>query len=198
MLGTSIKNNTQKHLKPNKPNSFGKTSAFIQSNNKTNKTNLCIETKTTKTTNTSNTTNKTKYVSFIDKMIIDSIARKKTIEYQKKYKEMLFWQNKDKRLDELMISLTHTYHNKIMEGINQASFNGLREKYMNFNKDDFKADFPLLGNPKTIASKWLDEMCKEDSKYVPRDSFDPNARLHFKGLSYRILYNKQFTIYFTW
>ena len=73
---------------------------------------------------------------------------------------MLFNKIKKKRLNELMIGLTNTYHSKIMEGINHASFNGLREKYMNFNKDSFKADFDTLGNPKKIASKWLNEMCK--------------------------------------
>ena len=47
---------------------------------------------------------------------------------------MLFQQNKQKRLHELMINLTHNYHSKIVLGIQHASFNGLREKYMNFNK----------------------------------------------------------------
>jgi len=44
---------------------------------------------------------------------------------------------------------------------------GKREKFMNLEYNDFKANFPGLGKPADVCHRWLTEMTKEDSHYLP-------------------------------
>jgi hypothetical protein len=94
---------------------------------------------------------------------------------------------------------------------------------MNFEYEDFKADFPELGRPKEVCERWLAEMTNSDSKYLPYKTpeyfesqyethFDslaamadgqysvsePPVRDHFSGLQFDVWNNKSFTVRFTW
>ena len=94
---------------------------------------------------------------------------------------------------------------------------------MNFDYNDFKADFPELGNPKEVCQRWLSEMCNPESKYLPYKKpeyfhsqyethfhnlpaladaqynvSEPPEKDHFSGLQFDVWNNAAFTVHFTW
>lgn len=136
-------------------------------------------------------------MSFINNLIETSAERSKIVEEEQSEKQKRFEESKAKRLDEIMTRLTEKYHPLLKKGLNQAAHAGRREKYMNFERDDFKANFPTLGTPGEMAMRWLQEMVKEDSKYLPfREGTED--REHFKGLEFDVWNNKAFTIHLKW
>jgi hypothetical protein len=139
-------------------------------------------------------------MSFAEQLADISIKRAKVIQDYKMQQVREFMQAKEKRETEL-----------------------LREKYMNFEYNDFKADFPELGKPKEVCERWLGEMTNPDSKYLPYKTpeyfesqyerhFDslaamadgqysvsePPPRDHFSGLQFDVWNNSAFTVKFTW
>ena len=75
-------------------------------------------------------------------------------------------QAKDEREVELMTFLTKKYHKSIKDAMYRAALiDGPKEKYMNFDYNDFKAKFPELGNPKQVREGWLGEMTNVDSVF---------------------------------
>ena len=136
-------------------------------------------------------------MSFINSLIETSAERSKIVEEEQSEKQKRFEESKAKRVDEIMTRLTEKYHPLLKKGLNQAAHAGRREKYMNFERDDFKANFPTLGTPGEMAVRWLQEMVKEDSKYLPfREGTED--REHFKGLEFDVWNNKAFTIHLKW
>ena len=136
-------------------------------------------------------------MSFINSLIETSAERSKIVEEEQSEKQKRFEESKAKRLDEIMTRLTEKYHPLLKKGLNQAAYAGRREKYMNFVRDDFKANFPTLGTPGEMALRWLQEMVKEDSKYLPfREGTED--REHFKGLQFDVWNNGAFTIHLKW
>lgn len=136
-------------------------------------------------------------MSFINSLIETSAERSKIVEEEQSEKQKRFEESKAKRLDEIMTRLTEKYHPLLKKGLNQAAHAGRREKYMNFVRDDFKANFPTLGTPGEMALRWLQEMIKEDSKYLPfREGSED--REHFKGLEFDVWNNGAFTIHLKW
>ena len=136
-------------------------------------------------------------MSFINSLIETSAERSKIFEEEQSEKQKRFEESKAKRLDEIMTRLTEKYHPLLKKGLNQAAHAGRREKYMNFVRDDFKANFPTLGTPGEMALRWLQEMIKEDSKYLPfREGTED--REHFKGLEFNVWNNGAFTIHLKW
>ena len=136
-------------------------------------------------------------MSFINTLIETSAERSKIVEEEQSEKQKRFEESKAKRVDEIMTRLTEKYHPLLKKGLNQAAHAGRREKYMNFERDDFKANFPTLGTPGEMAVRWLQEMVKEDSKYLPfREGTED--REHFKGLEFDVWKNKAFTIHLKW
>ena len=163
-------------------------------------------------------------MSFAEQLAEISIKRAKVIQdYQmKKFRE--FEKAKSERENQLMTYLTTKYHKSIKDAIYKAALvNGLREKYMNFEYKDFKANFPELGKPKEVCERWLGEMTNPDSKYLPYKTpeyfesqyethFDslaamadgqysvsePPVRDHFSGLQFDVWNNSAFTVKFTW
>ena len=107
-------------------------------------------------------------MSFAQELADTSIKRAKAIQDFHMQKMREFEAEKSKREDELMKTLTTKYHNHIKEALwNSALIGGKREKYMNLDYNDFKANFPELGKPAVVCERWLTEMTKEDSPYVP-------------------------------
>ena len=145
-------------------------------------------------------------MSFINTLIDTSIERSriKDIELKARIRNGLekkkkFEEAKARRLDDMMVMLTEKYHPLMKNGMKHAAHVGLREKYMNFVRDDFKANFPTLGTPPEMARMWLYEMTTEDSKYIPfKDGCEDNGRDHFKGLEFDVWNNRVFTVKLTW
>lgn len=137
-------------------------------------------------------------MSFINTLVQTSTERAKVVELESGEKRKRFEEAKEKRLDEIMTMLTDKYHPLLKKGLEQAAHAGRREKYINFQRDDFKANFPTLGTPAEMASRWLCEMTKEDSKYLPLKDDESGDREHFKGLDFDVWNNAVFTIKFTW
>ncbi len=107
-------------------------------------------------------------MSFAQELADTANKRAKAIQDFKIKKMREFEAEKSKREDELMKKLTEKYHHLIKEALwNSALIGGNREKYMNLNYNDFKANFPELGKPAEVCHRWLTEMTKEDSQYVP-------------------------------
>jgi hypothetical protein len=163
-------------------------------------------------------------MSFAEQLADISIKRAKVIQDYKMQQVREFMQAKEKRETELMTFLTKKYHKSVKDALYRAALiEGLREKYMNFEYNDFKADFPELGKPKEVCERWLGEMTNPDSKYLPYKTpeyfesqyethFDslaamadgqysvsePPVRDHFSGLQFDVWNNSAFTVKFTW
>jgi len=99
--------------------------------------------------------------------------------------------------DEKFKALTAKYHSSIKTGIEHAAKRGKREKYINFDRDDFKANCVGLGFPQEFQDMWLKEMCNPKSEYLPTND-DTGEKIHFEGISYNIWNNRNFTTVFKW
>ena len=149
-------------------------------------------------------------MSFAKELAETAIQRAKAIQdiQMREFRE--FEKKKQLREDELMNNLTNKYHPLIKKALwDAALIHGNREKYMNFDYNDFKANFPTLGNPVQVCSRWLTEMTNEDSQYLPYkpvpcwDSTDvtdlsPREKDHFAGLQFDVRGNGAFTVQFKW
>ena len=155
-------------------------------------------------------------MSFANELALTSIKTAKAIQdfHMKKLRE--FEKKKNIRENELMIYLTKKYHPIIKQALwNSAYITGNREKYMNLDYNDFKANFPELGNPAAVCRRWLTEMTKEDSPYIPYklpsgldclsaladaqyNVIEPPKKDHFAGIQFNVWNNKAFTVHFTW
>ena len=101
------------------------------------------------------------------------------------------------RRDELLIALTNKYLLDVRANILCAAKKGFREKYMNFNRRDFKVNFPGLGTPAQVQRDWLNEMCNPESKYILEDP-DTGKKLTLEGICSDVWNNANFTTVFTW
>lgn len=115
----------------------------------------------------------------------------------KKKNQKLEEQKLDKK-ENIYKELTEKYHGIIKSGIMSAAKQGKREKYINFDRNDFKANYPGLGYPKDIQQNWLDDVITNPaSDFLPRH-YDTDMPEHLNGLIYEIWNNKKFTTKFTW
>jgi hypothetical protein len=154
-------------------------------------------------------------MSFAAALEEQSIITAKAIQdvQMKKFRE--FEKEKAIREDELMKNLTIKYHTHLKFALlNAAILHGRREKYINFDYNDFKANFPELGKPKDVCRRWLNHMTDELSEYLPirEPNPDPLDRIatfnrvddglierdHFAGISFDIWNNRSFTVHFKW
>lgn len=122
-----------------------------------------------------------------DKTLAQKIIDKQLEEKQNKFKE-----EQAKVKHGMFLKLTAKYYNFIIDAIKYASLNGKTYKYMNFCRDDFKANFPGVGNPVQIQEEWLNELCSDGSKYIPSYGTCLN------GLQFTIWNNRSFTTVFNW
>lgn len=163
-------------------------------------------------------------MSFAEELAEISIKRAKIIQDYKMQQFREFEKAKTEREHQLMTNLTTKYHKSIKDALyNAALISGVREKYMNFEYEDFKANFPGLGKPKDVCKRWLEEMCNPESEYLPfknPEYFDSiylthfdnseyqidynidnkslTTRDHFSGIKFDIWNNRAFTVHFTW
>lgn len=120
------------------------------------------------------------------------------ISNKKKYINKDFETKKHLREEELFKFLTEKYHKVIKDGITHSANKGKREKYINFDRNDFKANFPSMGYPNEIQKRWLDEVITNPSSTILPMNESDDIPDHLNGLHYDIWNNKAFTTYFTW
>ena len=138
-------------------------------------------------------------MSFVTTLAALSQERAAVVGQEKDEKRERFERAKEQRLDEMMTKLTEKYHPLITDALNQAAYKGHRQKHMNFDREDFKANFPTLGTPAEMAIRWLTMMVTEDSKYLPlKEDGKEGERMHFAGLTYDVWNNSAFTVKFSW
>lgn len=149
----------------------------------------------------------TTQMSFAEKMRSTSTEKKAEIEAMIAEKVAAREVKQEERAaevrDELFTSLTAKYHDTIKRGINNAARNGKREKFINFARDDFKANCHGVGFPQQVQAAWLKEMCNPDSKYLPlaeeaNDWWVEGEKMHFQGVDFDVWNNKAFTVVFSW
>ena len=106
----------------------------------------------------------------------------------------------EKRMTEvkhsLMEKLTKRYFMMVKTGIENAAREGRFEKYINFCRDDFKANCNGLGYPNEIQRMWINEMCNPESVYLLTD--ENGNKMHLQGVNARIWNNGAYTTVFTW
>lgn len=149
----------------------------------------------------------TTQISFAEKMRATSTEKKAEIETMIAEKVATRESKQQDRSaevrDKLFTSLTAKYHDTIKRGINNAARNGKREKFINFARDDFKANCHGVGFPQQAQADWLKEMCNPDSKYLPiaeeaNDWWVEGEKMHFQGVEFDVWNNKAFTVVFSW
>ena len=128
---------------------------------------------------------------YID-IAIENLA-KKTEEREKK--TTAFKEKQDKREAEIMSDLTDLYFVKLRGAIERASKGGNRYKYMNFDREKCKANFPGLGKPSQVLGRWLDHMTNPESPYLLEED---GEKQHLEGLKFDVWNNGAFTVHFTW
>ena len=124
-------------------------------------------------------------MSFIAELKMVEPVKVKTVE-----------ERRDEINDQMMVKLTEKYLMKIREAIINAVKYNKKEKYMNFERDDFKANFPGMPKPWILQSNWLHEMINPESKYVPTD--ENGNKMTLEGINFDVWNNKKFTTHFTW
>ena len=123
------------------------------------------------------------------------VAELNAVEVEFKVTEKPKKRSLDEVRDELFTVLTEKYLNDVRESIFRAAKKGSREKYINFNRDDFKANFPGMGTPAQVQKAWLTEMCNPDSKYMIEVD---GKKLTLEGIEADVWNNGKFTTKFSW
>lgn len=88
--------------------------------------------------------------------------------------------------------LTEKYFSQIKRGIQNAAKDGKSEKYINFDRNDFKANCYGLGNTNEFLKLWLNEIIDPSSKYIPDNEES------FQGFTFEPLNNCKFTTKISW
>ena len=149
----------------------------------------------------------TTQMTFAEKMRTTSTEKKAEIEAMIAEKVAAREARQEERAaevrDELFTTLTAKYHDTIKRGINNAARNGKREKFINFAREDFKANCHGVGFPQQVQAAWLKEMCNPESKYLPvaeeaNEWWAEGDKMHFQGVEFDVWNNKAFTVVFSW
>lgn len=139
-------------------------------------------------------------MSFIEQMQKMSIEKKQEImeKTQQNSEEAKFAH--EKRVaevkDALMKKLTDKYFMSVKAGIESSARKGKFEKYMNFCRDDFKANCNGLGFPNQVQRMWIAEMCDPESVYLLTD--ENGDKMHLQGVHASIWNNGAYTTVFSW
>ena len=93
--------------------------------------------------------------------------------------------------------LTEKYFDTILRGIKNAAKKGKCERYINFERDDFKANCKGLGYPSEFQRAWLEELKNPESKYLEEFQTEGN-KVSLEGIEFDIWNNKAYTTVFKW
>tara|TARA_R110002072_G_C7813662_1_gene522729 strand:+ start:328 stop:768 length:441 start_codon:yes stop_codon:yes gene_type:complete len=116
----------------------------------------------------------------------------KKSEIKKEEKEEKLKKRQEEVKDTKFHELSKKYHLQIKRGIENAAKEGKSEKYINFDRNDFKANCFGLGNPDEFLKLWLNEIVNPKSNYIP-DGEDS-----FEGFTFQPIGNFKFTTKISW
>ena len=143
--------------------------------------------------------NNEQYWDFAKELYYNSITKAEEIVRKKYDDKQELEKNKQKIKHDKFIYLTDKYFDNIINSIFYKSNKGERVKYINFDKNDFKANFPGLGYPNDFIKLWLDELTDYESSYLPIDE-ENQEKISLQGIEYNVIYynNHHITIKFQW
>jgi len=116
----------------------------------------------------------------------------KKTEIKKDEKQEKLKKRQDEVKDTKFRELTGKYFSQIKRGIQNAAKDGKSEKYINFERNDFKANCFGLGNTNEFLKLWLNEIVDPSSKYIP------DGEESFQGFTFEPLGNFKFTTKISW
>ena len=101
---------------------------------------------------------------------------------------------------EKYLFLTNKYYLDIITKISLAKGSGKKEKFMNFNRDDFKAGSKGLGFPKEFQRSWLNDVVFNGNNIYTEKYYNSDPCLCEVLLDVKadIWNNGNFTTHFTW
>lgn len=108
------------------------------------------------------------------------------------------FRTKENVLDDIFQKATTKYLIEVRESIIRAAKKGVKEKYINFDRNQFKANYPGLPVPAEIKKLWLAEMCNPNSKYLIENPNQPGKKVSLEGITYEVWNNFNFTVKFQW
>ena len=97
--------------------------------------------------------------------------------------------------DEKFKEATTKYLSSILVGIENAARSGLRTKFINFDREDFKANCKGLGFPQEFLMLWLEEMSKSDTSYIEEKD---GLKETLEGITMEFVNMRKFTVKFSW
>lgn len=124
-----------------------------------------------------------------DTATIENIKKNEIKEEEKQEKLKI---RQDEVKDTKFTELTQKYFYQIKRGIENAAKDGKNEKYINFDRNDFKANCFGLGNTTEFLKLWLNEIVNPSSKYIL------NGEESFQGFTFEPLNNFKFTTKISW
>lgn len=116
----------------------------------------------------------------------------KKTEIKKEEKEEKLKKRQQEVKEVKFTELTKKYYFQIKRGIENAAKEGKSEKYINLDRNDFKANCFGLGNPIQFQKIWLEELCNPKSDYIP------SGEESFEGFTFQPLDNFKFTTKISW
>jgi hypothetical protein len=111
-------------------------------------------------------------------------------------KKQAFLEKQRARYNELITKLTSKHAKNLRDNFIKAAKGGKSHMLMYFDREEFKANFPGLGNPYEFALKWLNEMSNPNSTFLITD--DLGKKICFEGIRHSIRCNGSFTVLFNW
>jgi len=149
--------------------------------------------------------NKKNTVSFAKELYYNSITKAEEIAYYKHTDNPRFEEKKNQIKHNKFVYLTDKYFDTIIDNIFYQSNNGNRITYINFDKNDFKANCQGLGYPKKFMKDWFDELSDPNSKYLPDkyinyyfNYIDSDKKISLQGITINIWNNPSNTVVFEW
>ena len=101
-----------------------------------------------------------------------------------------------KAKDLLFEKISNIYLEDIYNNIENAKKYGKCEKFMNYNRYDFKINISGAGTPAEIFREWLYEVKNPKSKFLVTSK--TGKKICLEGINSFVLNNKKFTTEFSW
>ena len=141
-------------------------------------------------------------MSFAEQMkslaiISEEEIRVKNQERQKLKEEQLKIRQEEVK-DRMFKQLSKKHLLSIKTGIMNAAKKGKSEKYINFKREDFKANCPGLGGVSAFQLLWLNEITNPESEYLIEDPDNKGEKINLSGVKFSIWNNSSFTTVFSW
>lgn len=141
-------------------------------------------------------------MSFAEQMKSLAIISEEEIRVKNQERQQIKDQQLKKRQqevkDRMFKQLSKKHLLSIKNGIMNAAKKGKTEKYINFKREDFKANCPGLGGVAEFQRLWLNEITNPESEYLISDPDNKDEKINLSGITFSIWNNSSFTTVFTW